>query len=289
MIKHSRWMLLAMAGVLLSTADADAFGRRRRGGCNGGGCHGGGYGGCHGGRVISNGCHGGGHGGCHGGRVIHGGCHGGCSGGGVVYGGQPLHYGAGVPRESNYEQGGERLPQPRREGRDDFNENGSETGQIYFRAPQGAEIWVDGQRVERRGDNWIWTSPSLTGRRSFEVRARWNEDGRVVNRTRNVNIQSGGRTTLDFNRPEGSEILPASGESDRNNQGNQRPGASDLDRDNPSQPRSNTTPNTTPRPRDTNPQTQPRPGANDVEPRNPATPRNNTPTTPNTQPRPEDR
>jgi uncharacterized protein (TIGR03000 family) len=265
MMKHSRWMLLAMAGVLLSTADADAFGRRRRGcnGCNGGGCfsscHGGG--GCHGGRVMYNGCHGG----CHGGRVISSGCHGGCHGGTVYSGSGGVRYGS-APRESYYPQGGERLPQPRR---DDFNENGSETGQILFRAPQGAQVWVDGQLVERRGDSWVWISPALTGRRSFEVRARWNDNGRVVNRTRTVNIQSGGRTTLDFNRAEGSEIIPAAGESDR--------GA--------------TTPNTPPRPRDAEPQPQPRPGTTDLEPRNPATPRNNntTPAPPNKQPRPEDR
>ena len=81
--------LLAVAGVVVFHSDAQAFGKRRGGGCNGG-CSGGGYmsGGCYGGGYggYAGGCHGGGYGGHQGGYA------GGCHGGGYAVGGG---YGSG--------------------------------------------------------------------------------------------------------------------------------------------------------------------------------------------------
>lgn len=104
-------------------------------------------------------------------------------------------------------------------------------------APEGAEIWVDGQLVTRRGAEWRWTSPALTTgqRRSYAVRARWNENGRVVNQTRTINVQGTGTTTVDFTRPESGNTpnAPNRPKTDGgtnpqpNQQPNQRPGGLD--------------------------------------------------------------
>jgi uncharacterized protein (TIGR03000 family) len=205
-MRFSKWAILALAVVLVSTSSADAFGRRgRRGcnGCNGNGCHGGRvYNGCHGG---GHGCHGGGHG-CHGGGVIyrggHGGCHGGhsgCHGGGVIYSGGRVYSDGGA----YYGEQSERVSPPRRDpSRQENGENGDQTSILNFRAPEGAQVWVDGQLIERSGADWRWTTPTLRERRSYEVRARWNDDGRVVNQTRTINVQPGGNMTVDFTRPE---------------------------------------------------------------------------------------
>jgi uncharacterized protein (TIGR03000 family) len=222
MMRFSRWTILAMAVVLVSTSSADAFGRRGRRGCNG--CNGGG---CHGG-VAYSGCHGGG--GC---------CH---SSHGTAYAnGRTVYYGrtySGMQRDSFYSQS-EPVPPPVRS----VSSDGVNYGTIDFRAPAGAQVWVDGQLVERRGDSWRWTSPALTGRRNYEVKASWIEDGRTVNRNRSVSVDAGGRINFDFTRPQGSEFTPATIDRPLDT----APGAS-------TPPRPNTTPNTQPK---TNPKSNP--------------------------------
>jgi uncharacterized protein (TIGR03000 family) len=172
--------MLALVATMLSASSADAFGRRRCNGCWGGG-------GCAGGRFLSRGCHGGY--GCNGGAVYRSGCHG-CNGG-VSYSSGRFYYGGspyGVARESYYPPEGQGVAK--------------NTAVLTFRAPEGAKIWVDGRLSARSGDPWRWTSPALRERRSYQVQARWSDQGRVVTQTRTIQVEPGGNLTVDFTRRE---------------------------------------------------------------------------------------
>lgn len=118
----------------------------------------------------------------------------------VYYDAQGMTYYENRGRTSLYprEQSAEPVPAPNQvEGQV------GGAGTIDFRAPQDAQIWVNGRLVERTGDQYLYQYPPLrTGQRqNYEIRARWTENGRVVNQTRNVTVESGGRINVDFTRP----------------------------------------------------------------------------------------
>lgn len=191
MRRFATWTVLSATAILWYSTDADAGIFRRRGG----GCHG-----CNGGYSS---CQGGCQGGCHGGvmRGCNGGCHG-CQGGRVSY----------------YYPPAEQVPAPAKKPRNGFEESSVTGGMIDFRAPADAQIWVDGQLVERQGEAWRFMIPEgRTGRQSYEVKARWRDNGRDVNQTRNVSVDANGRMTVDFTRPAGNQ--PSSQpQLDNNNQ-----------------------------------------------------------------------
>ena len=167
--------MLAVSGVLASTNAADACHRRRS-------CHG-----CSGGTAYYGGCSG----------SVSRGCHGGCNGGAVYYGngGRVSYY----PNQQVVPQS-ELVPAPSNRSSVETQTN---VGVINFRAPTDAQIWVDGQLVNRSGDAWRYTTPSLrTGQRqSYQVKGSWKVDGRTVNQTRTVTVQPGGQMTVDFTQP----------------------------------------------------------------------------------------
>jgi uncharacterized protein (TIGR03000 family) len=71
---------------------------------------------------------------------------------------------------------------------------------VEITAPADAEIWVDGQRTSQSGTYRVFTTPELEKGKSYhyEVRARWTDGGRVVDRTRKVPVYAGGRSNVDF-------------------------------------------------------------------------------------------
>lgn len=179
--------MLAVTGILASTNAADACHRRRS-------CHG-----CHGGTVVYSSCSG----------AVARGCHG-CHGGTVYYGngGRTSYY----PNQQVVPQG-ELVPAPSNK----TGETQTNVGVIDFRAPADAQIWVDGQLVNRTGDAWRYTTPSLRNgqRQSYQVKASWNVDGRIVSQTRTVTVEPGGRMNVDFtasssSSPRGERVTPPS-------------------------------------------------------------------------------
>lgn len=68
------------------------------------------------------------------------------------------------------------------------------------RVPANADIWFDGNRTTQKGSLRQFTSPPLdpNGAYSYEIRARWMENGRQVDRTEKVTGHSGERMTVDF-------------------------------------------------------------------------------------------
>ena len=66
--------------------------------------------------------------------------------------------------------------------------------------PADAEVWFDGAKTTQTGPDREFASPPLRPGRSYsyDVRARWKDGGREVDRTRRVTFYAGDELTLDF-------------------------------------------------------------------------------------------
>ncbi len=76
---------------------------------------------------------------------------------------------------------------------------------IDVHVPADAQVWFDGDPTNQRGSDRVFTSPSLDPGKAYhyEVKARWTENGRPVERTKRVEVRAGQRTTVDFNQDQG--------------------------------------------------------------------------------------
>lgn len=74
---------------------------------------------------------------------------------------------------------------------------------ITVRVPPDAEVWVDGQKMRQTGNARQFIVPPLEPDRDYHyaIRARWAEDGRVVERTREVTVRAGDRLAVSFLSP----------------------------------------------------------------------------------------
>jgi uncharacterized protein (TIGR03000 family) len=120
-----------------------------------------------------------------------------------------------------------------------------------------AQVWVEGDLTRQRGTWREYVSPPLDPNKkyTYDVRARWTENGREVERTRTVPVQANGVATVDFtaagdNRPRGEDI-------DRG--GKSRPSDSARPPDTTTPPAGTQRPGTTP-PGDTRPPDTTKPG-----------------------------
>ncbi len=71
---------------------------------------------------------------------------------------------------------------------------------IRVRVPADAEVFFDGQRVQQSGTDRLFVSPQLERgyKYTYEVKARWTQNGQQVERTRTVSVRPGEETTVDF-------------------------------------------------------------------------------------------
>jgi uncharacterized protein (TIGR03000 family) len=83
------------------------------------------------------------------------------------------------------------------------------------RVPADAEIWFSGEKTAQRGVSRLFVTPQLQDGQtlSYDVRARWVQNGREVVRSRTVTVHAGDRLTLDFLEPaqqadDGPTVLP---------------------------------------------------------------------------------
>jgi uncharacterized protein (TIGR03000 family) len=67
-----------------------------------------------------------------------------------------------------------------------------------------AEVWVEGRKTQRQGTVREFVSPPLDPSRRYvyEVRARWMEDGRPVERKKSVAVQANRSVEVDFRTSE---------------------------------------------------------------------------------------
>jgi uncharacterized protein (TIGR03000 family) len=83
------------------------------------------------------------------------------------------------------------------------------TAQLTVRVPADADIWIDGEVTQQTGAVRKFVSPPLSpGEYTYQVRARWMQDGRQVVQTRRIPVSPGERRTVDFMQPEADPIAP---------------------------------------------------------------------------------
>jgi uncharacterized protein (TIGR03000 family) len=76
------------------------------------------------------------------------------------------------------------------------------TAHVTVRAPADAEVWFGGTKTRQTGAVREFESPELmAGRKyTYEVLARWTQDGKEVSRTRSIEVSAGARKTVDFTK-----------------------------------------------------------------------------------------
>ncbi|MBI1913654.1 MAG: TIGR03000 domain-containing protein [Planctomycetes bacterium] len=74
------------------------------------------------------------------------------------------------------------------------------TAHVTVRAPANARVWIGGWETPNTGGVREFDSPPLTpGKQySYEVRAQWEEDGRMVTQTQEVDVSAGARSQAVF-------------------------------------------------------------------------------------------
>jgi uncharacterized protein (TIGR03000 family) len=77
---------------------------------------------------------------------------------------------------------------------------------IDVRVAPDAQVWFDGDSTNQRGSDRVFTSPALDPGKAYhyDVKARWTENGKPVERTKRVEVRAGQRTTVDFNQDQGA-------------------------------------------------------------------------------------
>jgi uncharacterized protein (TIGR03000 family) len=80
---------------------------------------------------------------------------------------------------------------------------GDTKAHVRVLVPANAEIWFDGDKTSQTGSVREFVSPPLTPATDFayEIRARWLENGKVVDQTRTVTVRGGALTVVDFTQP----------------------------------------------------------------------------------------
>ena len=83
---------------------------------------------------------------------------------------------------------------------------------VRVEVPTNAEVWFGGHKTNQTGTERLFHSPPLEpkGNYTYEVRARWTENGKVVDLTRNVPVRAGDNASIDFLRqtPERNPATP---------------------------------------------------------------------------------
>jgi uncharacterized protein (TIGR03000 family) len=90
-----------------------------------------------------------------------------------------------------------------------------------FRLPTpDAELWVEGEKMSATGTTRQFVSPSLEPGRNYTYtfRARWTEDGRPKEQTKEVRVSPGDRINVTFGDKDDSEKRP-SGAGSREGEG----------------------------------------------------------------------
>jgi uncharacterized protein (TIGR03000 family) len=80
------------------------------------------------------------------------------------------------------------------------------TVHVTVRVPADAKLWFDGSITKSTGPVREFQSPSLSpGQYTYEIRARWTENGRDITQAQKVAVSPGSHTTVDFPTRSGTD------------------------------------------------------------------------------------
>jgi uncharacterized protein (TIGR03000 family) len=73
---------------------------------------------------------------------------------------------------------------------------------IRMAVPSGARVWFDGEATAQSGADREFASPPLTPGREYvyHVRVQWDENGKAVERDRDVTVHAGDRINLNIDK-----------------------------------------------------------------------------------------
>jgi uncharacterized protein (TIGR03000 family) len=74
---------------------------------------------------------------------------------------------------------------------------------ITLSVPEGAQVWFEGGKTKSTGAVRQFQSPPLTPgeKYTYEIRARWTENGREVTQTQQVGVSAGANVRVAFPAP----------------------------------------------------------------------------------------
>ncbi len=77
---------------------------------------------------------------------------------------------------------------------------GNQAAILNIHVPDVAEIWFEGEKTNQTGADRVFRSPPLAEGQnySYDVKARWMEDGKPVEKTRTVRIKAGEQVRINF-------------------------------------------------------------------------------------------
>jgi uncharacterized protein (TIGR03000 family) len=89
---------------------------------------------------------------------------------------------------------------------------GEPIARFTIEVPADAEVFLEGTRTKQTGASRTFVSPPLAAGKQYvyEVRARWTENGQVVEQSRNLIVSAGARLVIRFPQaPNAREQIPA--------------------------------------------------------------------------------
>jgi uncharacterized protein (TIGR03000 family) len=74
---------------------------------------------------------------------------------------------------------------------------------VQVEVPEGATVWFNGAQTKQGGGRRTYETPPLESGYPYhyDVKARWEENGKPVEQTRRIEVYPGGRITVTFARP----------------------------------------------------------------------------------------
>lgn len=73
-------------------------------------------------------------------------------------------------------------------------------GRFTVEVPTGATVWIEDQQMSQSGSTRSFVSPPLTPGKTYiyDIRARWQEDGRDIDQRQSITVQTGSTNTVRF-------------------------------------------------------------------------------------------
>lgn len=76
---------------------------------------------------------------------------------------------------------------------------------VRVRVPANATVWFEGDQTRQTGPERDFVSPPLSPGQTYtyDIRARWTDNGQPVEQTRTIRVRAGETSTVDFTSPAG--------------------------------------------------------------------------------------